>query len=398
MESFDIREDCIKRWAYDLKPSTARSYVYYFLKYLEWVKESRYWSSAEEMLNEAKTGDRDTLYSHLDILLEYIKQQKTGVKDRKNKFQAVKSFYEYHRVFLPKLSRQEINRVFQPSEADKLRAVTLPPLTIAELREIIIHAPQPYKAAYMVCFQAALAASEYDQFNKFAWKQIIDKLDEKEPIRIDLFRSKVSKTEIKKYYTFLGEDAKMLIKSWLKERLDCGRDELFVVYNRRKKEYVPLTSRLLGNMLTKIAKRIGIIEQNGLNRYHVHLHEFRDLFKSLCTLHGVNAVASEFFLGHVIDRLGYDKSPEYDVEWFKQEYLKVEPVLNVLSNVGAKEIERAKEEVRAEFNKALEAVVLENRALKERLQKVEKALKTFMEIAMSDPEALPVLKDFLDQA
>ena len=63
------------------------------------------------------------------------------------------------------------------------------------------------------------------------------------------------------------------------------------------------------------------------------MHEFRDLFKSLCTLNGVNQVASEFFLGHSIDKLGYGKSPQYDEEWFRQEYMKVKPVLNVLSNI-----------------------------------------------------------------
>jgi hypothetical protein len=51
----------------------------------------------------------------------------------------------------------------------------------------------------------------------------------------------------------------------------------------------------------------------------------------------VNPVASEFFLGHRIDKLGYDKSPEYDVDWFKREYMKVEPRLNLLSGTGNRE-------------------------------------------------------------
>jgi len=52
----------------------------------------------------------------------------------------------------------------------------------------------------MVCFQAALGASEFDQFNRYAWKQIINKLDEDGPIKIELVRSKVSRTEVKSYY------------------------------------------------------------------------------------------------------------------------------------------------------------------------------------------------------
>jgi hypothetical protein len=101
-------------------------------------------------------------------------------------------------------------------------------------------------------------------------------------------------------------------------------------------------------MITRVAKKIGLIKQNGLRRYHIHAHEFRDLFKSLCTLNGVSGVASEFFLGHKLDKTGYDKSPEYDVEWFRREYSKVEPQLNLLSGSG--KMEEIKKEV------ALEAI------------------------------------------
>ena len=139
----------------------------------------------------------------------------------------------------------------------------------------------------------------------------------------------MSRTRVNKYYTFIGEDGKKLIKEWMKIRPDTGVDALFVVFNKRSRMWTPLRGRLIGNMITKIAKRSGLIKPNGLGSYHAH--EFRDLFKSLYTLNGVNSVASEFFLGHRIDKLGYDKSPEYDVEWFRREYMKVEPQLNLIS-------------------------------------------------------------------
>lgn len=195
----------------------------------------------------------------------------------------------------------------------------------------------------------------------------------------------------------MGEDAKMLIKEWLKIRPDnADTDALFVTYNRMKRKYVPLTGRLLSNMLTKIAKRLKLVEPNGLNRYHIHLHEFRDLFKSLCTLHGVNVIASEFFLGHTIDKLGYDKSPQYDVEFFKNEYLKVEPALNILSNTNGQTVEKVREEMKKEMAEIVEQLVLENKKLKERLTRIEKAFTAFAKIAMEDPDSLPMLKMFLE--
>lgn len=392
IDSFEIKEECIIKWVQELRASTGRSYAYYLLKFVDWFREKGYWKSAEEMIKEAKSGDRETLERHLDILLEHIKSTKTGVRDRKNRYHAIRSFYEFYRVGLPKPSKQEINRIFQPSEEDKLRAISFKPLTLEKVKTIVFNAPQPYKTAYMVCLQGALGSSEYDQFNSYAYKQILGRLEDNEPIRVDLFRSKVSKTEIKRYYTFLGKDARALIKSYLNERPKCNLDELFVVYNRKEGKYVPLTSRLLGNMLTKVAKRVGIIQRNNLGRYHVHLHEFRDLFKSLCTIYGVNSIASEFFLGHVIDRLNYDKSPEYNEQWFREEYKKVEPVLNIISEGMA--VERVRE-VRQELQNALEIVILENKELRDRLQRVEKALKVFIEIAKEDPQALLMLRDFL---
>lgn len=350
--SLNITDDRVIRWANELRESSARPYVYYITKYLQWAEEKGYWSNAEEMIRDFM--DTDDRYKHLDIILDFIKDQKTGTKDRKNRYMAIKNFYEYYRLDLPKPSKAQADRVFRPSDNDKKRAMSEKPLKVEEVRKIIIHAKQPYKAAFMTVFQSAMGLAEYDQFNNYAWRNIVNQLDEEAPIKVDLVREKTSRQDVKKYYTFLGEDSKQLIKEWLKERPE-GVDALFVTYNRHKREHVPLTGRLLSNMLTRIAKRIELIKPNGFNRYHIHTHEFRDLFKSLCTLNGVNVIASEFFLGHVIDKLGYDKSPLYDVDFFKAEYEKIEPILNIISNPEGRKADREEKlesELRAE-NEAL---------------------------------------------
>ena len=400
VESFQIEEECVRRWAYDLKPTTARTYVYYLLKYLEWVKKNGFFSSAEEMLNDARNGDNETLYNHLELVLSYIKQLNVGIKDKRNRYMAIRNFYEYHRCPLPKPSKQQLNRVFYPSELDKLRALNKKPLKLEEVKKIIIHAPQPYKAAYMVVLQSGMGPAEFDIFNRYSWHKILPHLNSEDPVKIDLIRQKTSREEVRWYYTFIGEDAKTLIKEWLKERpSDAPEEYLFVVYNRQKRAYVPLTGRLLGNMLTKIAKRIGLIKPNGLNRYHIHLHEFRDLFKSQCTLCGVHQIASEFFLGHVIDKLGYDKSPEYDVEWFKKEYMKVEQELNILSGASRK-ISEVKEKL-DDYEKMLKELQAENQMLKEQLNRVTREIelinKLFAEV-IKESNLLDTLKRMYEVA
>jgi len=198
---------------------------------------------------------------------------------------------------------------------DKIRSTMMRAMTVDEFRRIVMDVQQPYKAALMTCFQAALGASEYDWFNKHVWHFIVNKLDDPEPVQIPMVRSKVSRIDVKNYYTFIGRDAKNLIKEWLEMRPSCDCDTLFVTYNRVKRKYVPLNSRLVGEMLTQTAKRLRIVEPNPTNRYHIHLHELRDLFRSLCSLKGVSVVAAEWFMGHLIDKYNYDKSPEYDVLW-----------------------------------------------------------------------------------
>ena len=59
LESFKIKETCVKSWAEDLNPSTARNYVYYFLNYLDWIKNRKHWMSAQAMLDDySKSGKK----------------------------------------------------------------------------------------------------------------------------------------------------------------------------------------------------------------------------------------------------------------------------------------------------------------------------------------------------
>ena len=353
-ESLDVKEECVRRWASDLNPRTARNYVYYLLDYLKWAKKNGYWNSAQEMLEDFRSLSPEERIRHAEILERYIKSLKTGSSDRRNRWYAVKNFYEYYGLELPKLPRPRMNRLFALSDADIKRAMQLKPLQLEEVRKLVLNATQPYKAAIMVLFQGAMGLAEFEEFNEVAWKSIVDKLDKPGPIRVDLYRRKTSGNRVQRYYTFLGQDAKALIKEWLEMRPKALPNHLFITFNKRKSKYVPLTGRQLAEFITKLAKKLKLIQDNELGRYHIHAHEFRDLFKSLCTLSGVNPVAAEFFLGHEIDKLGYDKSPQYDEEWFRREYMKVEAKLNVLSNPSGADFTSKMEEMRKEI--ALEAI------------------------------------------
>ncbi len=85
-------------------------------------------------------------------------------------------------------------------------------------------------------------------------------------------------------------------------------------------------------------------------RYPFHSHEVRD---TLITLHkktGADSAAANFFAGHDIDRLKYDKSPWDDANYYRGEYLKLaRPFLNPLS--GA--VLRKESELKSQFESRL---------------------------------------------
>lgn len=336
--ALNITEHCVTQWLNELNPRTAIDYGFYFQKYLIWLSERGYWTSAQKLLEDYEQIETTKeQYRHIDRLKEHLLEKQTSANNRRNIWYAVRSFYAYHRTPLPRIPRHEMDRLFRPSEIDKRRALMMTPLTLDEVRSLILNAPQPYKTALVLLLQSGTGLAEFTQFNLEGWQPVIDRLDNPGPLRIDLYRQKTSRRRVERYYTFIGADGKRQLQEWLQMRPTCDEPALFVVYNKNRRRWVPLRGRLIGNMITKIGKRTGLIQANELQRYHIHAHEFRDLFKSLCTLNGVNPVASEFFLGHRIDKLGYDKSPGYDVAWFQREYQKVEPQLNILSGAGSRE-------------------------------------------------------------
>jgi hypothetical protein len=181
-----ITEGCVRDWAQELNPHS-RNYLYYFLKYLDWAKVKGYWASAEEMLDDhakhAKAADQREQYKHLDVLSMYVRGKGTGSNDRRQTYHAFSNFYSYHRRPLPALPRNEAEKLFKPSEQDAKRAVQLQPLQPEEVRQLVLHAPMPYKAVFAVMFQGTLGLAEFMQFNA-NWERIAGELDKPGPSSI----------------------------------------------------------------------------------------------------------------------------------------------------------------------------------------------------------------------
>lgn len=351
-------ETCVQNWIRSVNPHT-KNYAYYFLRYRAYVTAEKqgFWKSAQEMLEDhakcLESKDNKTKYKHLDRIINYVTSMQTGISDKRNTWCAIRSFYEHHREELQPLRKTDSEKMFRRSKLDEERVYEEQALTLEEVHKLIRNAPIPYNFVFTVMLQAGMAEAEFEQFNSKAWNMIVDKLDKPEAIEIPLLRSKTSRGgKMVKFSPFISNDGKTAIKDWLKIRPQAADPYLFVSWRKGGGRthltggYVPVTGELIIKQITKIAMRIRLITKGThgpANRYHVHEHEFRDLFRTLCDMHGVKHVAAEFMMGHSIDT--YRKAHLYNIDVYRNEYKKIEPYLNVISNPpGSQNLEVFKQE------------------------------------------------------
>jgi len=363
----------IQRWLADQnRPSTKRLFRFYFSQFWTWSRSEGLFESPEAMLRDFERRNAREQYEHVENIKRFMRQlleAGQSSNSRKTALTAIRNLYAFNHTPLPKILRSDLRKMFEPGEKEKVHALEKRPVRLDELKSALMEAEEPYRTIFQTCYQSGMGLMEYQLFNVKGWSQIKDQIDKPGPVKITLFRQKVAETGVKTYYTFLGEEGKEAIKRWFRIReLKYGpmRDgePIFLTTNKfTKKVTAPATTTIQINMIRCIRKA-GLVPKDAKGPFNLHCHELRDIFKSMCTLAGVNNVASEFFLGHTLDKLGYDKSPDYDVEFFKNEYLKVEPKLNLWA---AKPSDIVKE---ATFEKKLAEVT----ELGDRVQRLENIL------------------------
>jgi hypothetical protein len=326
---------------------TKEKFLYLFMNYFEWVRAKKFFDSPDAMLLHKQKAQTDTdRYYHISLIEDFFAESKLNAWQKKSTYTAIRSFYKHCKGELPSYPLN-----FKDKTGMK-PIVSQQPITLDEMRQLLIKAKPREQAMFLIQLQSGMDRSTFaEYFNLYSWPQLVKQLGNedpafwdlsKAPIQLDLFRVK---THVQ-YYSYLSVDALKALQAWLNVRKTLTNkpmqngEPIFISLQR-----TPVKKEQLSYLFNQLAISAGLESRKygkaSEIRYRFHEHEIRDTFRTACTVSGVAHPVAEFFIGHSIDKLGYDKSPQVYPEHFKNEYSKVEPMLNIFSNqtVGMKKLE-----------------------------------------------------------
>jgi site-specific recombinase XerD len=289
-------------------------------------------------MNSEPNGKR---FQILDLAQDYIDSKKLRYNSKVRYYTAIRSFFAHNRAELPPDKTYTIDSDVEPVEGT---------LTVEEVRHMILSSKPVYQAIISSMLVAGMDQEMLVHWNLTGWPSLKKAIEEDADIvRIDLPGRKKRKNKVP-YYAFIGGDALELVKKYankFRSEVDKERKTTTAIFLDQHKN--PLTKVALAYYWRRHAIKIGLWEpvKDGpkSTRHGKGLHEMRDVFRALWERSPASTTAGEFFMGHTVDKLGYNKIMK-DEKWARREYEKALPYLNILSEdkaygkVDENEIER----------------------------------------------------------
>ena len=269
-----------------------------------------------------KNATGDDAYKILDLMETWISGLNRTVAGKRIAYQSVKSFFRHNRAELPKASFKITSE----------KRVPPPQLQVEDIVRLAQTANVRDRSIILFKWQSLQDSARLAWIGKNSAEQIVKQIKKEiHPVRVDIPERKDNK---KDYYTFIGRDAiDALVKYFENERGWPKKGEAVWLNTQRK----ALSIQGFQAMWLSMCRRAGLVQkQRGEkgSRFGFNAHETRDLAKT--TLHlnalgkGFDLDACEYWMGHTVDPLGYDKFYK-DEKRMREQYLIAEEFLNIIS-------------------------------------------------------------------
>lgn len=320
--------ESVENWLSRLGEGSRKQARWHLEAWLKWVAKGQgkfIGFSPDELVEYQRTSDNGSKFDILNCVQRYVIDTPGRHGYKKKKLDNVRSFFLHNRAELPR------DRSFN-IRGDQPRVIGT--LTPEEIRHVVLSSNKAYRAIFLCMLQGALDQEMFTYWNENWYEDLVKQLKENpKVVKVDLPGRKAMKFE-KPYYTFIGGDAIEAIQQYLKVRPDEARG-IFV--NQRGK---PIGKADLKKYWTRHLRKLDIVKSTdkGLTkeertriRTGKNLHEIRDVFRSLWSKSPAKHFIGEYFMGHQIDALEYDKSFR-DVSFYRREYLLALPMLQIMSS------------------------------------------------------------------
>ncbi|MFH2109921.1 MAG: hypothetical protein ABIJ47_01535, partial [Candidatus Bathyarchaeota archaeon] len=331
-----------------LADSTQRVQLAYFKNFYKWyrVNGGKFAEfTPDQLIEYQKAAGNGQQYDVLDMVQRYVTQSQGTFNTKNSRYNNVRSFFVHNRAELPKDKNYTIRPTRKPVRGD---------LTVEEVKQVILSCDPAHQAAYMVMFQGALDQETFTYWNLNGYGPLMEQLAECEKlspeeraIKLELPGRKHAKNKAL-YYTFIGADAINSLRNWLAHRPQGPGP---IITNQRRKA---ISKSDLRHYWIHKLRRLGHVDPikkgTRADKTGKGLHEMRDVWRSLWSKSPASSTVGEYLMGHQIDDLGYDKSFR-DVEFYRREYLKAAPYLQIMTGgeafnmVDAGEVEKLRKKV-----------------------------------------------------
>jgi polyhydroxyalkanoate synthesis regulator phasin len=312
----------VANWLGRLGEGSRRSRIYEFGYFMGWVAENGgkfAGMTPDELITYQKAATNSNQYDVLDMVQRYVQGFNGRLGTKKLKVGMIRSFFLHNRAPLPQDPSFNL-RGDRPPVFGELKP--------EEIKAVVLSSRPMYQAIFLCMLEGAMDQESLLYWSTNGLAELREDLEKGSGvIKVKLPGRKSMRNE-RPFYTLIGGDAKRALEKWMSERPRDGGDSIFI-----DQFGGPLAKSSVKLYWRNHMRRIGLIPTGKpmTERFGKSLHELRDTFRTQWSLSGAAPHIGEYLMGHVVDDLGYDKSPNNEAYVLSQ-YRKALPYLNVMSS------------------------------------------------------------------